>query len=114
LFVGFSRSFPISFINLFIFTLKITFLKNYIYIFLLARSILMRLYNFWWRKTLFPYLSMLAQGQTQGSTLEQRTNKTLTTGPFNNTWEVDEVSPEVKAGGVVGLKCLQPSWDTDI
>ena len=51
---------------------------------------------------------MLAQGQTQGSTLQHRTNKTLTTGPFRNTCEVDEVSPEVEAGVVVGLICLQP------
>jgi hypothetical protein len=50
----------------------------------------------------------LAQGQTQGSTLQQRTNKTLTTGPFGNTCEADEVSPEVEAGVVAGLKCLQP------
>jgi hypothetical protein len=59
-------------------------------------------------------LFMLAQGQTQGSTLQQRTNKTLTTGPFGNTCEADEVSPEVEAGVVAGLKCLQPSWDTDL
>ena len=60
---------------------------------------------------------MLAQGQTQGSMLQQRTNKTLTTGPFSNgpfgnTYEADEVSPEVEAGGVVGIRCLQPGWDT--
>jgi hypothetical protein len=57
---------------------------------------------------------MLAQGQTQGSTLQQRTNKTLTTSPFGNTCEADEVSPEVEAGGVAGLRCLQPSWDIDL
>jgi hypothetical protein len=57
---------------------------------------------------------LLAQGQTQGSMLQQRTNKTLTTGPFGNTCEADEVSPEVEAGVVAGLKCLQPSWDTDL
>jgi hypothetical protein len=51
---------------------------------------------------------VLAQGHTQGSTLQQRNNKTLTTGPFRNTCEVDEVSPEVEVGVVVGLKCLQP------
>jgi hypothetical protein len=53
-------------------------------------------------------MSLLAQGQTQGSTLQQRTNKTLTTGPFGNTCEADEVSPEVEAGVVAGLRCLQP------
>jgi hypothetical protein len=57
---------------------------------------------------------MLAQGQTQGSTLQQRTNKTLTTDPFGNTCEADEVSPEVGEGGVAGFKCLQPRWDTDL
>jgi hypothetical protein len=50
----------------------------------------------------------LAQGQTQGSTLQQYTNKTLTTGPFGNTCEADEVSPKVEAGVVAGLQCLQP------
>jgi hypothetical protein len=42
---------------------------------------------------------MLAQGQTQGSTL-QRTNKSLTTGPFGNICEGYEVSPKVEAGGL--------------
>jgi hypothetical protein len=51
---------------------------------------------------------MLAQGQTQGSTLQQCTNKALTTGPFGNTCEADEVSPEVEAGVVARLRCLQP------
>jgi hypothetical protein len=51
---------------------------------------------------------LLAQGQTQGSTLQQCTNKTLTTDPFGNTCEADEVSPEVEAGVVAGLQCLQP------
>ena len=34
--------------------------------------------------------------------------KTLTTGPFDNTYEADEVSPEVEARVVAGLRCLQP------
>jgi hypothetical protein len=42
---------------------------------------------------------MLEQGQTQGSTLQQRTKKTLTIGPFGNTCEADEVSPEVEVRG---------------
>jgi hypothetical protein len=46
--------------------------------------------------------------------LQQRTNKTLITGPFGNTYEEDEVSPEVEAGVVAGLKYLQPNWDTDL
>jgi hypothetical protein len=56
--------------------------------------------------------TVLAQGQTQGSMLKQCTNKTLTTGPFDNTCGADEVSTEVEAGGVAGLKCPQPRWDT--
>jgi hypothetical protein len=55
--------------------------------------------------------TLLAQGKTQGSTLQQCTNKTLTIGPLGNTCEADEVSSEVEVGVVVGLKCLQPSWD---
>jgi hypothetical protein len=51
---------------------------------------------------------VLAQGQTQGSMLQQRTKKTLTTGPFDNTYEADEVSPEVEVGVVAGLNRLQP------
>jgi hypothetical protein len=57
---------------------------------------------------------MLAQGQTQGSTLQQRTKKTLTTSPLGNTCEADEVSPEVEEMGVAGLRCLQPIRDTDL
>jgi hypothetical protein len=53
-------------------------------------------------------LLILAQGQAHGSTLQQRTKKTLTTDPFSNTCEADEVSLEVEAGVVAGLKCLQP------
>jgi hypothetical protein len=51
-------------------------------------------------------VSLLAQGKTQGSTLQQCTNKTLATGPFGNTCEVDEVSPEVEVGVVARLRCL--------
>jgi hypothetical protein len=57
---------------------------------------------------------VLGQGQTQGLTLQQHTNKTLTTGPFGNTCEADEVSPELEAGVVAGLQCLHSSWDTDL
>jgi hypothetical protein len=32
--------------------------------------------------------------------LQQCTNKTLTIGPIDNTCEMDEVSPEVEAGGL--------------
>jgi hypothetical protein len=46
---------------------------------------------------------MLALGQTQGSMLQQHTNKNLTTSPFGNTCEADEVSPEVDVGVVAGL-----------
>ena len=40
---------------------------------------------------------LLAQGQTQGSMLQQRTNKTLTTDPFGNTYKAGEVSPKVES-----------------
>jgi hypothetical protein len=43
-----------------------------------------------------------------GFNAQDRTNKSLTTGPFDNTYEADEVSPKVEAGVVVGLKHLQP------
>jgi hypothetical protein len=39
---------------------------------------------------------------------QERTIKMLTTDPFGNTYEADEVSPEVEAGVVVGLRCMQP------
>ena len=51
---------------------------------------------------------LLAEGKTQGSTLQQRTKKTLTIGRFDNTCEANEVSPEVEVGVVAGLRCLQP------
>jgi hypothetical protein len=51
---------------------------------------------------------IVGTGADPGSTLQQCTNKTLTTGPFSNTCEADEVSSKVEAGVVVGLKCLQP------
>jgi hypothetical protein len=41
---------------------------------------------------------MLAQGQNEVSTLTMH-QKTLTTGPFGNTCEANEVSPEVAIGG---------------
>jgi hypothetical protein len=46
--------------------------------------------------------------------LQQHTNKTLTTSAFDNTYEADEVSPELEAGVVAGPKCLQPIWDKDM
>jgi hypothetical protein len=47
-------------------------------------------------------------GEDPGFNATKRTNKTLTTDPFGNTCEVDEVSLEVEAGVVAGLRCLQP------
>jgi hypothetical protein len=43
-------------------------------------------------------ITLLAQGQTQGSTLTTH-QQALTTGPFGNTCEADAVSPEVAIGG---------------
>jgi hypothetical protein len=51
---------------------------------------------------------LLAQGNTQGSMLQQCTNKTLTIGPFRNTCKANEVSLEVEPRVVAGLNCLQP------
>jgi hypothetical protein len=47
-------------------------------------------------------------GVDLGFNAQERNNKTLTTGPFGNTYEADEVSPEVEAGVVARLRCLQP------
>ena len=47
-------------------------------------------------------------GADLGFNAQERTNKTLTTGPFDNTYEADEVVPEVEAGVVAGLRSLQP------
>jgi hypothetical protein len=41
---------------------------------------------------------LLAQGQTQGSTLTAH-QQALTTSPFGNTCEADAVSPKVAIGG---------------
>jgi hypothetical protein len=38
-----------------------------------------------------------------GFNAQERTKKTLTTGPFDNTCEADEVSHEVEAGVVAEL-----------
>jgi hypothetical protein len=54
------------------------------------------------------YISNVGTGADPGFNAQERTNKTLTTGPFGNTCEADEVSPEVEAGVVAGLRCLQP------
>ena len=53
-------------------------------------------------------VEVLAQGQTQGSVLQHRTNKILTISPFGNTCKVDEVSPEVEAGMVAEFRCMKP------
>jgi hypothetical protein len=47
-------------------------------------------------------------GADPGFNAQEHTNKALTTIPFGNTYEADEVSPKVKAGVVSGLKCLKP------
>jgi hypothetical protein len=48
------------------------------------------------------------RGRPKVRHLQQRTKKTLNTIPFGNTYEAVEVSPEVEAGMVAGLRCLQP------
>ena len=60
---------------------------------------------------------MLAPVETRadpGFNAIERTNKALSSDPFNNTSEADEVSLEVEVGVVVGLKFLQPRCDTDL
>jgi hypothetical protein len=47
-------------------------------------------------------------GADPGFNAQEHTNKSLTIGPFGNTCEADEVSPEVEARVVSGLKCLKP------
>jgi hypothetical protein len=47
-------------------------------------------------------------GADPGFNAQERTKKALTTGPFENTCEADEVSLEVEVGVVAGLRCMQP------
>jgi hypothetical protein len=47
-------------------------------------------------------------GADPGFNAQENTNKTLTIVPSGNTCEEDEVSPEVEAGVVARLRCLQP------
>jgi hypothetical protein len=47
-------------------------------------------------------------GENPGFNAQEHTNKALTTGPFGNTCEADELSPEVEVGVVARLRCLQP------
>jgi hypothetical protein len=47
-------------------------------------------------------------GAYPGFNAQEHTNKSLTTDPFGNTCEVDEVSPEVEVGVVARLRCLEP------
>jgi hypothetical protein len=45
-------------------------------------------------------------GADPGFNAQESTKKTLTSGPFGNIYEENEVSPEVEAGVVAGLRCL--------
>jgi hypothetical protein len=47
-------------------------------------------------------------GADPGFNAQECNNKTLTIDPFDNTCEADEVSPEVEAWVVAGLRCLEP------
>ena len=53
--------------------------------------------------TIEPFVGI---GAIPGFNAQQRTNKTLTTDPFDNTCGVGEVSPEVEAREVTGGMCL--------
>jgi hypothetical protein len=73
-----------------------------------------------WYSTLDKYLQqagfinggVVGIGEDPGFNAQECTNKTLITGPFGNTCEVDEVSPEVESGVVARLRC--DSWDIDL
>jgi hypothetical protein len=52
-----------------------------------------------------PFVGTGADPGFNATTMHQQN---LTTDPFGNTCEADEVSPKVEAGVVVGLRCLQP------
>jgi hypothetical protein len=58
--------------------------------------------------TYFPQQPSVGTGEDPGFNAQECTKKSLTTGPFGNTCEADEVSPEVEVGVVAGLRCLQP------
>ena len=50
----------------------------------------------------------VGRGIELGFNAQEHTKKTLTTDPFGNTYEADEVLPEVETGVVAGLWCLKP------
>jgi hypothetical protein len=51
-------------------------------------------------------LAHVGIGADLGFNAQELTNKALTTDPFGNTCEADEVSPEVKVGVVARVRCL--------
>jgi hypothetical protein len=51
---------------------------------------------------------VVGTGADPGFNAQERTKKTLATGPFDNTYEADAVSLEVEVGVVARLRCLQP------
>jgi hypothetical protein len=51
---------------------------------------------------------IVGTGEDPGFNAQECTNKALTTDPFGNTCEADEVSPKVEVGVVARLRCLQP------
>jgi hypothetical protein len=70
-----------------------------------------RFFFFSSHKSQFQVLKMepfVGTRENLGFNAQEHTKKSLTTSPFNNTCEANEVSPEVEAGVVAGLKCLQP------
>jgi hypothetical protein len=66
------------------------------------------------------WIVVVGIGKYLGFNSQEHTNKTLTTVPFGNTCEADEVSPEVEAGVVARFGWLQDSgvcnlsWDTNL
>ena len=53
-------------------------------------------------------MSIVGTGADPGFNAQERTNKTLTTDSFEKTFKEDEVSPEVEARVVAGLRYMQP------
>jgi hypothetical protein len=61
-----------------------------------------------WRWCTAGLVRTISTGEDPGFNAQECTNKALNTSPFGNTCEADEVSPEVEARVVAGLRCLQP------
>jgi hypothetical protein len=57
---------------------------------------------------IFSATMSVGTGADPGFNAQEHTNKALTIVPLGNTYKANEVSPEVEAGVVAKLRCLQP------